>query len=425
MATSIVLTAGLLLGVLGGRAMAERTSDPYGDLDLFARVLTLVESHHVDDVESRALVHAALRGLSSELDPHSRWLDAAAYQDLQEENEGRYEGIGIEVREDPAGVAVTRVMSGGPAARDGLRTGDVIVSVNGTRMSGRTMEEITALMRGPRGTAVSLGIRRDGSEIVVPTVRDRIEMVAVEAGSLPGGVAYVHLSDFQEGAARDIDQSVRSLRRKGDTKGILLDLRDNPGGLLDEAVAVVDLFVDHGVIVTTRGRTEGEQVRSATRGGLGVDVPLVVLVNGSSASASEVVAGALQDLGRARLVGTATYGKGTVQTIFGQRDGSALKLTIARYYTPSGKPVAADSGRVPDLLVPFPTSPGPKERLRRHLSGLALTDAERASIDPFLADLPADPVEDPVLGWDRPLSARLADDPQLQAAHRLLVPTQK
>jgi carboxyl-terminal processing protease len=349
--TAGFVMAAFAAGLLLGSQTVAATSDPYRGLDRFARVLGLIEAHYVDPVSTDDLLDASLDGLVKSLDPHTRWLDADAYRALLEENEGRYQGIGIEVREDPRGATIVRVMPEGPAARDGLRVGDLIVGVDGEPVGGLTLSELTKRIRGERGTPIVLTVERVGSAdpIAVPTIRDRIDLRPVEWGTLEPDVGYIRISTFQDGAAREAERAINALTRGGASR-IVLDLRDNPGGLLDEAVKVADLFLASGPIVTTRGRTDGEHTHLATPRGF-PKLPLAVLVDGGSASASEVVAGALQDTGRAPLVGERTFGKGTVQTLMPMRSGGALKLTIARYYTPSGLPVTTEHGRLPDREV--------------------------------------------------------------------------
>jgi len=410
--------AGLGVGMLGTSALADRTDDPYAPLDRFAKVFSDIERNYVEEISGDRLVDAAIRGMTDELDPHSVWLDAEGFHALQEETEGRYQGIGIEVRVIDGELHVLRVLRGGPAERDGVQVGDRIISVNGDDVRGLELREVSARITGARGTEVRITVLRQGADdpVEIRTIRDRIDIAPVHSATLPGGVAYVRLVGFQEGAATEVQRAIRKGLRDGADQGVILDLRDNPGGLLDEAVRLADLFVDEGPIVTTRGRTEGEQVMPASRGGFSADLPVVVLVNGNSASASEVVVGALQDLGRATIVGTRTYGKGSVQTLF-HRDGGGLKLTTARYFTPAGTPVALHQGRVPDLVVPYPTLHGPKARLRTRISALdGIDDSERQELLDLVQHLPDDEGYEPIIPWDDPMHDRLRDDPQLRAA---------
>jgi carboxyl-terminal processing protease len=375
--TPLLVGAAFVAGLTIGGAASSATADPYADLDRLARVLSLVEQHYVEPVGTGELVDHALRGMVSSLDPHSRWLDDQEYRSFLQDNAGQYEGIGVEVREHADGVVVVRVLPGGPAARDGLTAGDRITAVNGASIAGSSLSDVSGLLRGERGSAVTLSVLRGRADerVTVETVRDRIDVEVVEAGPVDGDIAYVRLSGFPEGAADEVRAAARRLLDAGHGAGLILDLRDNPGGLLDEAVALADLFLEDGTIVTVRGRVEGEEVHAATRGGLRADLPVVVLVDGGSASASEVVAGALQDTGRAVLVGTRTFGKGTVQTVMSTRHGGALKLTIARYYTPSGAPVTTDRGRSPDRLVE-----GPNDEEGDAPWHAPLTDRERSDL---------------------------------------------
>jgi carboxyl-terminal processing protease len=407
----LALGAGLSLGM--ARADAP---DPYDELETLARMLTHVETHHVDPVDTRQLVDAALDGVATSLDPHSAWLDVRAREALEDDAEGRYEGIGVEVRPVAEGLRVLRVLGGGPAERAGVQADDRIVAIDGQPIGGLDLDATSRLLRGPRGTTVVLTVARDGGTVRIETRRDRIEVAAVEAGPLPGEVAYVHLRTFQAGAATDVGREARTLYRQGARRGLILDLRGNGGGLLDEAVALADLFLDEGPIVTTRGRATGEEVAEASAGGLPADWPLVVLVDRGSASASEVVAGALQDTDRATLVGTRTYGKGTVQTLFHAPDGRAFKLTVARYYTPAGTPVAPEEGRSPDIAVPSPGVDDPHEALRAAITAQDLEADAREELLELVDRLPPGEASDPRLPWSDPIATRWRRDPQLRAA---------
>lgn len=415
--------AGLALAALfaiGGQALADRSDDPYAPLDRFARIYSDIERHYVDVVEPDDLITAAIEGMVDELDPHSRWLEADDYRALQQETEGQYEGIGVEVRVVSAGVRIVRILPGGPAARTPLKRGDVVVSVDGHALTGLDLDEVSRHLKGPRGSSLTLQVRREGSEALleIQTLRDRIDLEPVQSGIIDGGLAYVRLVSFQDGSATAVQRAVREARREGGGKALILDLRDNPGGLLDEAVELVDLFIDEGPIVSTRGRTEGEHIHTATRGGFPSDYPVAVLVNGSSASASEVVVGALQDLDRATIIGTHTYGKGSVQTLF-HRGRGGLKLTIARYYTPAGTPVAPQQGRQPDIVVPYPTTLGPRAALLARVQAMP-EGSDRADLLELVEDIPEDPDTDPVILWDEPLATRIEGDPQLRAAIQAL-----
>lgn len=410
--------ASLLAGAWTGARAADRARDPYAPLDTLARALTLVERNYVEEVPLEALVEHAIDGMLEPLDPHSQWFTADEYRAFQAENEGSYQGIGVEVRTQAEGVWISRVLPGGPAERDGLLADDLLLAVDGKPLAGLDLDEVAALLKGPRGTPVKLTVRRAGWDAPreLSTVRDRIYTPALEVARLPGEVGYIRLIQFQEELGAELGRSIEGLDAPSPLRGLVLDLRDNPGGLLDEAVAVVDLFQDEGVIVSTRSRIEGEVVHTATPGGVRPDLRVAVLVNGMSASASEIVAAALQDTGRARLFGVRTYGKGSVQSVFANRDQSALKLTIGRYYTPSGAPIGDRAGREPDVVVRWPASPSAKDALRARLSAAALPEEERDALLALVEQLNADPSEEARIPWGQPPASRLEADPQLKAA---------
>lgn len=416
---------GLLCGMLTGRAAIARAQDPYAHLDLFARVLTTIERDYVEDLGVEALVDAAIRGMVSVLDDQSRWLDEAQFQELRDDAEGSVIGLGIEVGRGDRGIEVVRVLPDSPASRDGLAEGDTIVSIDGRPLAELELDEIRAHFEGERGQTTTLGVLRAGWDgpREITTVRDRVHRTSV-SGERLGRVVYVRLSQFQEGAARDLQAEVEHLAPEGvaSLDGVVLDLRDDPGGLLTEAVAVSDLFLDEGIIVSTRGRGgREEEVHRASPGGFPPGLELVILVNGMSASASEIVAGAMQDTGRGVLVGERTYGKGTVQQVFHHADPreAALKLTVGRYYTPSGEPVAREEGREPDHVVPWPRGSSSVDALRQRLQVLPEKDELLALLDEVAADLPA--ADDrAVIPWDRTAAQRLPDDPQLAKALALL-----
>lgn len=410
--------AGLGTGAWAGATAVDRARSPYEGLDLIARVLTLVEDRYVDDVDQRQLTEAAVRGMVSELDEHSLWMDAETYRSFRDDTHGTYEGIGVEINVRPDGVEVVKVIPHGPAERDGVLAGDLITAANGTSLAGLDLDGVLAQMKGPRGSPVDLTILRpnQAEAVHLRTVRDRIYTPSVE-GARIGDLGYIRLVQFQEGCAKDLSDRVDDLNAAGQITGLILDLRDDPGGLLDQAVAVSDLFIDEGPLVSTRGRTDEERKYVATPGGFPATLPVVVLVNGMSASAAEIVASALQDTHRATLIGTATYGKGSVQTVFENPDGSAMKLTIGAYYTPSGEPVAPHNGRVPDVVVAMPAIPGPRARLiavLEHTEDLSVEAREQ--LLSLAADLPKEKLQREPVPWSIDPAKRLDRDPQLAAA---------
>ena len=335
----------------------------YRKLDTFARALTTIEQHYVRPVDGERLIHSAIAGLVAELDPHSEFLPPREARLLREDIEGSFGGVGMmvvqrfETEPEPRLVLEVReVVPGGPAARAGVRAGDLILNIEDRPISHYIdLRRAILTMRGEPGTKVRFTFERAGQgPRTVAVTREVIDSPAVIGRYLGGGIGHVRLRDFSETAARELDDALEALRQSagdGGLHGVVLDLRDNGGGLLDQAIHVVDLFVDSGAIVRTRGR-QGvllDQV-NARPGGKWTKIPLALLVNKASASASEVVAGALQDHRRAFVVGERTYGKGSVQAPFDLGDGSVLKLTIALYYTPNDRLIQA-TGVTPDVLV--------------------------------------------------------------------------
>jgi carboxyl-terminal processing protease len=423
---SALFVSGLGGGMVTGVAAIARAQDPYTGLDRFARVLTVIEREYVDPTETPTLVDAAIEGMVDALDPQSRWLSADEVTSLREDTAGETTGIGVELRPAEGGVAIDRVLPGSPAERDGLQPGDRIVAIDGEPVAGLAMDDILERFHRERGVAARLAIQRPGWDAPheVATTHDRIAITAVEGALLADDIGYVRLVQFQEGAARDLGAEIHLLEGQagGRLAGLLLDLRDNPGGLLSEAVAVSDLFLESGPIVSTRGRAELRDLEAppkeaweATPGGW-PRLPVVVVVNGGSASASEIVAAALQDSRRARLVGTRTYGKGTIQQLYRHTDGSAIKLTVGRYFTASGEPVADRQGRAPDIEVPWNLDRDPRARLVARLRTASIPEDERAALLSLADEIPAPDPEPVDIAWDRPPAERLAGDPQVQAA---------
>lgn len=433
MVTSLFL-GGLIAGSLTGAAAVARAQDPYAHLDLFARVLTTIERDYVDQVSADELVDAAIEGMVRRLDRQSRWLSAEQLEHLQEDTQGAATSLGVEITPTDEGVTVTKVLPGSPALRDGLAPGDKILELDGVSLAGLELDAVKSAMEGPRGKGATLTILREGWEEPqkIQTKRDRIHVPSVETALFEQAgekLAYVRLVQFQEGAAYELEQGFEALARQagGARKldGLILDLRDNPGGLLAEAVAVSDLFLDDGPIVSTRGRTGADdaEVHQARPGGFHQNLAVVVLVNGMSASASEIVAAALQETGRGTLVGERTYGKGTVQQVYRHQAGkAALKLTVGRYYTPSGEPVADREGRMPDIQVPARTAATAVDALKQALTDLEVDDEKRAELEALVAALPEPDTEALPIPWDKPPAERLALDPQLQAAVSQLAP---
>lgn len=328
---------------------------PWEEARLLAEVIERVKRDYVDRVDDHDLIAAAIRGMIADLDPHSAFLGPAEFQDIRISTTGKYSGIGVDVSIEDGGVVVVTPIDGSPASRAGILPGDVILSVDGLPVDASDLEDTVARMRGPAGTSVLLLIRRDGEQdpLEIELDRGQVEVQSVRAELLEAGDAYVRISHFTDGTAEDLRSALAGLERQAGRPlaGLVLDLRNNPGGVLDAAIAVADAFLDKGLIVSAEGRMPEARFRvNATPGDMLNGAPLTVLVNQGSASASEIVAGALKDHRRATIIGTPTFGKGSVQTIIPLSEGHAIKLTTSRYYTPSGMSIHA-RGVTPDVVV--------------------------------------------------------------------------
>lgn len=335
----------------------DATKSKYESLELFQKVLHFVETNYVDEVKSKKLLEGAIKGMMDTLDPHSNFLTADIFKDMKADTSGRFGGIGIEIGMKENQLVVVSPMEDTPAWKAGMKTGDKILRINGESTKGMNLVEAVSKMRGKKGTEIRLTIGRDGSgekPRELKLVRDTIKVQSVKYELLPDGFGYVRLATFNEDAARDVKRAIEKLEKQekgGKLKGLVFDLRMNPGGLLDQAVDVSSLFIDEGVIVSTIGRDRNQkEVRHARKGMARKDIPLAVLVNAGSASASEIVAGALQDNKRAIILGQTTFGKGSVQQVVELGNDLGLKLTIARYYTPSGRSIQ-EKGVQPDIVL--------------------------------------------------------------------------
>lgn len=359
MRTSVVGVAAVGLTVLAAYLIPANmpqasSSDTFRQLKLFGDVFERVRSEYVEEVSDEALIESAINGMLTSLDPHSGYLDAKKYRDMQVQTKGEFGGLGIEVTMEDGLVKVVSPIDDTPAYRAGIQAGDVITHINSEPVMGMTLAEAVERMRGPVDTSIALTLRRPGQEepldvslaravITISPVRWRSEV----------DVGYIRITAFNEQTESSLREAVEGLDAElgADMKGIVVDLRNNPGGLLEQAVAVADAFLDRGEVVSTRGRrTDSIQRFNARRGDLAEGLPIVVLINGGSASASEIVAGALKDHGRAIVMGTPSFGKGSVQTIMPLPGHGAIRLTTARYYTPSGTSIQA-KGITPDIEV--------------------------------------------------------------------------
>jgi len=355
------LSLGLARGVPADKPAALGASLPWDDARMLAEVLERVEHDYVDVVDDHQLLQAAIRGMVSSLDPYSAYLDGDEYDDIKISSSGQYSGVGIEVSMEDDQVVVVSPFEGSPAAAAGIRTGDVIASIDGIPVKTTALEDTIGRMRGKEGTSVKIGILREGepAPLEFTLKRSRVELHSVKSELPEPGFAYVRIAEFSETTGEDLVGALRALRKRngGPLKGLVLDLRNNPGGVLEAAVAVSDAFLDDGLIVSARGRTpESKFEMHATPGDELNGAPIVVLVNGGSASAAEIVAGALKDNRRARLMGRTTYGKGSVQTVMPLAGDRAIKLTTSLYYTPSGISIN-HRGIAPDIELPREAKP--------------------------------------------------------------------
>ncbi len=328
-------------------------NDRYKNLELFQKVLQFVEKNYVDPVQNDALVNGAIKGMLETLDPHSNFLTADIYRDLKIDTSGKFGGVGIEVGIKDDVLTVLVPMEDSPAWKAGIQPGDKIVKINGESTKGYTLSEAIIKMRGKNGSPVVMTMYRKGwSKFRNFTLtRQEIKIRSVRSELMEPGFGYVRLASFNENAAKEVKKAIEKLEEKQKLKGLVFDLRMNPGGLLDQAVEVASLFIDEGVVVSTMGRdTTQKEIRNAKKGMARKDLPLVILVNSSTASAAEIVAAALQDHHRAMILGDSTFGKGSVQTIIDLGNEMGLKLTIARYYTPNGASIQ-EKGVVPDIFL--------------------------------------------------------------------------
>src|SRR5262244_844953 len=361
-------------------AATSNSTETYKQLNLFGEVFERVRAEYVDDVSDDSLVESAINGMLTSLDPHSNYLNTKNFNDMKVQTRGEFGGLGIEVSMENGLVKVVSPIDDTPAARAGLKPGDLITHLDGEPVQGMTLPEAVEKMRGLVGSDIKLTIRREGKEpFDVKLTRATIRIQSVRSHLEGDTIGYIRITSFNEQTDVGLNNAMKSLKQQAGNKliGLILDLRNDPGGLLDQAVAVADAFLDKGEIVSTRGRRSEDAQRYNSRpGDIAAGLPVAVLINGGSASASEIVAGALQDHHRATVVGTRSFGKGSVQTIIPLGDRGALRLTTARYYTPSGRSIQAtginpdvivEQELPPDLLAKASTRPFGEASLRGHL----------------------------------------------------------
>ncbi len=393
----------------------EEKTTTYKQLELFSNVLSILQENYVEEIDTKEVLNGAIRGLLFSLDPHSSYMPPDSFKDLQEETQGSFSGIGIEVTIKNDLLTVVSPIADTPADQAGLKANDIIVEINGVSTKNLGSYEAIKQLRGPAGTEVTISIHREGWDNlkVITLKRAIIPIQSVKAEFLSPGFAYTRITNFQSHTTNDFKAKLQELKSKHHINGLILDLRNNPGGLLNQAISIADIFLNKGTIVYTKGRREDQNnVYVAHDNGEKKMYPLVILVNEGSASASEIVAGAIQANKRGIIVGTQTFGKGSVQTIIPLPDGAGLRITTAKYYTPDNRSIQA-MGITPDVEIPFIACASPMKSdsqtklikeadLAHHLPGL---QAKKSSNDGVEAEL---------------LEERLQADNQLRTAYNIL-----
>ncbi len=395
----------------------KQQEETYRHLETFAAILSLLQEHYVEEIDTKTVIEGAIDGLLLSLDPHSSYLKPENYREFQEETSGSFTGIGIEITMKDGVITVIAPIEDTPAARAGIKANDKIIKINGEFTKGKSPIDAVRMLRGPKGSEVTVSVFREGwSEIRdIVLIRDTIPLHSVRSFSLKPGLGYLRITNFQRNTTREVRDHLGKLRAAGPLQGLILDLRNNPGGLLDQAVNVADLFLAEGLIVYTRSRNKELDLSYEAHRDDKTEsfYPLVVLVNEGSASASEIVAGAIQDQRRGVIVGSKTFGKGSVQSIIPLADGAGLRMTTARYYTPSGRSIQA-TGIMPDIVVQAENGAAVaeqqeqtpetvrEENLENHISGHIETNNETP---PELSE---------------ELQERLTNDNQLRAAYNIL-----
>jgi carboxyl-terminal processing protease len=410
--------------VLGASDDMEET---YKNLEVFSNVLSIVQQDYVDDIDTQETIEGAIKGMLSSLDPHSSFLKPDDFKELQVETKGSFSGIGIEITVKDDMLTVVSPIEDTPAFKAGIQAGDRIIKIEGVSTNDMSLLEAVKKLRGVKGSEVTISIHREGwKELQEFTlVRDVIPIHSVRSKILEPGYGYIRITNFQRDTSQDLQKGLMELLQNGPLQGLVLDLRNNPGGLLDSSVKVADVFLDEGIIVSTKGRLQDQNMEFSAHSSVPeYHFPMVVLVNGGTASASEIVAGALQDHKRALILGTQSFGKGSVQTIIPLADGAGLRLTTARYYTPNGTSIQA-KGITPDVLVPkiaaaadedsTPATEFFREKdLRHHLeSGETGKPAEEIRQPPTIEE--SNLISDKVT-LDEKTKEKLKDDYQLNAA---------
>ena len=420
---NIIVIAVFMAGILflngsNGDVKAD-TSDIYKNIEIFTEVLRQIEDNYVEPQDAQKLISGAIKGMIQSLDPHSSFMTKEEHQDLLIETKGSFSGVGIEITIRDNILTVVAPIEGSPAHKAGIKTGDKIVKIDEKSTNDMTLLDAVKHIRGTKGTKVKLTVSREGIDkpLGFNITRDMIPLRSVKNYLMESDIGYVRISNFQGNTVDDLAEALNDLEEGRELTGLILDLRNNPGGLLTQAIGVSDTFLDSGLIVSTKGRNKVQNIEvSAQENGKSREYPIIVLVNGGSASASEIVAGALQDNKRALIVGTTTFGKGSVQTILPLSDGSGLRLTTARYYTPSGRSIQL-SGISPDIEIEYiPPSEKEEEDAPRFLRE---EDLEGAMKNDNLIEEKADINKEPEAEEDA-FKVLLDKDNQVRQAIQLL-----
>ena len=355
---TLTLTISGLLAPLVARSQTQTSRSellplPLDEVRIFTEALDRIRTAYVEEIDDKSLLEHAIKGMLSGLDPHSAYMTGSDYKNLQETTTGEFGGLGVEVGRENGAIRVISPIDDTPAERAGIQAGDLIIRINNQPLQTLSPEDVAGMMRGEPGTEVTVTVAREGLEpFDLVIVREVITINSVRSSMLERGFAYLRISQFRLGTGEEVQQEIAGVMQEhGDLKGMVLDLRNNPGGVLQSSVKVVDSFIGEGLIVYTQGRQEGKDMRLyATAETVAPDIPLVVLINNGSASAAEIVAGALQDHGRAIIIGTRSFGKGSVQSVLPLGETRAIKLTTSLYFTPSGRSIQAQ-GITPDILA--------------------------------------------------------------------------
>jgi len=432
--TALVVVAAFGAGFLArsfvSTADAKPAADsPYAAMGQLGRVLALVENEYVDPTDRTKLVDGALEGMVQNLDPHSAYFPPREFHELQDDTAGKFVGIGVEVEFRNDAIAILAVLENSPAEKAGLRSGDSILEVDGQSVKQAGFERLVRQMRGVPGTHVKLVVARPKKlePLYLDIVRAEVHMVSVKAAMMPNDVAYVQIRQYQEKTHDELLAAIAKLRDGGKVRidGVLLDQRGNPGGLVDQATAVVDEFLTSGTIYTMRHRGQIVETATAHGGGALADLPIVVLMNWSSASAAELVAGALQDSGRATVVGTRSYGKGVVQEVLDLPNGAGMKLTVSRYYTPNGHGVQGE-GIAPDVLVESTEEADGGAHVQHESDNANALASEGASTSrdagpPILYEVPDGGTADSLIAHEIPADPRASTDVVMKIGYETLL----